>query len=150
MDIQFNNHYIVIDSASNIVDGFSDAFITPQPTDILINAEGGYQFRLFPGGEANPLLLNEYGVPLYFWDGKKAQERTPKDIEADTPTPILPTPTLEERVTAFEDAIIEISSAGDYQMTKFRAIQVRMGNSKLEDFPARQRRDIESEVMKHA
>ena len=44
------NHYIRTDLMGRIIHGFSTAFETPQPDDILLH-EGGYQFRLFPGGE---------------------------------------------------------------------------------------------------
>ena len=65
-----NRYFIRIDADSNIIHGFSDAFEQPQDSDILINAQGGYQFRLYPGGEENPPLRDEYGVLLYYWDGE--------------------------------------------------------------------------------
>ena len=52
----YNKHYITVDERSRIVNGFSDAFRKPSETDICINEQGGYQFRLFPGGEENPAL----------------------------------------------------------------------------------------------
>ena len=70
MDEQFNRHYIRMDDGNRIVYGFSDAFQQPQEGDICINAQGSYQFRLFPGGEENPPLRDVCGVPLYYWDGE--------------------------------------------------------------------------------
>ena len=72
MDDFYNKHFIRTDSESNIIKGFSDAFEQPQDGDICINGQGGYQFRLVPGGEENPLLFDEDSHPLYLWNGEKA------------------------------------------------------------------------------
>lgn len=70
MEKFYNKHYIRIREDGCIVDGFSDAFREPTDTDICINEQGGYQFRLFPGGEENPSLFEWDGmVPLYKWEG---------------------------------------------------------------------------------
>ena len=50
---------------------------------ICINEQGGYQFRLFPGGEENPLLYTDGWVPLYKWDGQEVQKRTEEEIAED-------------------------------------------------------------------
>ena len=81
----YNKHYISADFQSRITDGWSDG---PRPdrdtTDaICINEQGGYQFRLFPGGEENPALYTMDGIPLYRWDGQAVQRRTDKEIGAD-------------------------------------------------------------------
>lgn len=70
----YNRHYIITDAQGRITEGWSDG---PHPGPdtsgaICIDGEGGYQFRLFPGGEENPPLSAEDGVPLYRWDGEKA------------------------------------------------------------------------------
>ena len=78
----YNKHYIAVDGRSCIVDGFSDAFRQPSATDICINEQGGYQFRLFPGGEENPILFEEHMIPLYKYNGAVA-ERSAQEIEAD-------------------------------------------------------------------
>ena len=52
------SHYITVDAQGCITSGFSDAFREPSETDICINERGGYQFRLFPTGEENPLLFD--------------------------------------------------------------------------------------------
>ena len=85
MDSLYNSHYIRTDTESRIIRGFSDAFEQPEPGDICINTEGSYQFRLFPGGVENPPLRDDYGVPLYKWDGTVAIARTPQELEADRP-----------------------------------------------------------------
>jgi len=72
MDEFYNKHYIRTDENDNIVKGFSDAFEQSQDGDICINEQGGYQFRLVPGGEENPPLFDDEGNPLYRWNGQKA------------------------------------------------------------------------------
>ena len=79
----FNRHYITKNENNIITNGFSDAFQQPTETDILINSEGGTQFRLTPGGEENPPLFNHYGIPLYKWHRNKIAKRTQKELDAD-------------------------------------------------------------------
>lgn len=88
----YNRHYIRTDESGLIIDGFSDAFREPGAEDILINDKGGYQFRLFPGGEENPQLMTEEGLFLYRWDGEKVVALTEEEIEAQRPIPVPPTP----------------------------------------------------------
>ncbi|MBR2132589.1 MAG: hypothetical protein IJ955_08705 [Oscillospiraceae bacterium] len=80
----FNRHYITVDEAGRITGGFSDAFRQPSETDICINEQGGYQFRLFPDGAENPMLLERrHRIPLYRWDGSQVVRRTAEEIDAD-------------------------------------------------------------------
>lgn len=81
----YNHHYITVDEWGRITEGWSDGPHAGRDTSgaICIDGEGGYQFRLFPGGEENPPLSAEDGVPLYRWDGEKAVPRTREEIEAD-------------------------------------------------------------------
>lgn len=79
---EYTRHYITVDEKGRIVDGFSEAFRTPADTDICINERGGYQFRLFPGGEENPRLHEEHGIPLYRYEDAVA-ERSGEEIAAD-------------------------------------------------------------------
>ena len=80
----YNKHYITVDNHNRIVDGFSDAFRQPSDTDICINEQGGYQFRLFPGGEENPALHEwQHMIPLYKYENGKVVKRTEEEIEAD-------------------------------------------------------------------
>ena len=72
----FNKHYIRTDENNNIVYGFSDAFEPPFTDDICINHQGGYQFRLFPGGEENPPLHDDWDRPLYNWNGTRIIQHT--------------------------------------------------------------------------
>ena len=81
----YNRYYITVDARGRVTAGWSDG---PRPdkdtTDaICISEQGGYQFRLFPGGEENPALYTVDGVPLYRWDGESAVPRTAEEIEAD-------------------------------------------------------------------
>lgn len=79
----YNRHYIAVDGENRVTDGFSDAFRRPDKENVCINERGGYQFRLFPQGEENPRLLDEYGIPLYKWDSSTVIHRTEEEIEAD-------------------------------------------------------------------
>lgn len=114
MDAFYNKHYITIDDQSRIVSGFSDAFRQPTDTDICINEKGGYQFRLFPGGEENPALYDwEHMIPLYKYEDGEIVRRTEEEIKGDIaaiPVPVAQ-PTTEERLTAIEDALCEMDAA---------------------------------------
>ena len=80
----YNKHYISVDDACRIVDGFSDGLREPSDTDICINEQGGYQFRLFPGGEENPFLYERtHSIPLYKYENGKVMKRTAEEIAAD-------------------------------------------------------------------
>lgn len=82
--IFYNKHYITVDERNRIVDGFSDAFRQPSNTDICINEQGGYQFRLFPNGEENPVLFEwEHMIPLYKYEFLEVVKRSAWEIEAD-------------------------------------------------------------------
>ena len=85
MDKFYNKHYITTDAQGRITSGWSDGPHPDRETSgaICINEQGGYQFRLFPGGEENPLLYTVDGIPLYRWDGESAVPRTAEEIEAD-------------------------------------------------------------------
>ena len=101
----YNKHYISADFQSRITDGWSDG---PRPdrdtTDaICINEQGGYQFRLFPGGEENPALYTMDGIPLYRWDGQTVQLRADEEIGADRTAIPEPPPTAQEQLRADVD-----------------------------------------------
>lgn len=83
--MHYNKHYITTDVQGRITDGWSDGPHRDRDTNgtICINEKGGYQFRLFPGGEENPSLTTIDGVPLYRWDGKKAVQRADEEITED-------------------------------------------------------------------
>ena len=103
----YNKHYIRCREDGCIVDGFSDAFREPTDTDICINEQGGYQFRLrvnigFVGeyaefemvalSEENPALFDWDGmIPLYRWGDGVAIKRTEEEIEAERALAFLPT-----------------------------------------------------------
>ena len=98
----YNKHYISADFQSRITDGWSDG---PRPdrdtTDaICINEQGGYQFRLFPGGEENPPLCTVDGIPLYKWDGTAVILRTDEGIASDRATIPVPPPSEQEQLRA--------------------------------------------------
>lgn len=85
MDKFYNKHYITTDAQGRITSGWSDGPHPDRETSgaICINEQGGYQFRLFPSGEENPLQYTVDGIPLYRWDGESAVPRTAEEIEAD-------------------------------------------------------------------
>lgn len=84
MDEFYNKHYIRTREDGCVVDGFSDAFRQPSDTDICINEQGGYQFRLFPDGEENPTLFDWDGMlPLYAYVDGRVVRRTEEEMEAD-------------------------------------------------------------------
>ena len=110
----YSKHYITIDEQNRIVNGFSDAFRHPTDTDICINEQGSYQFRLYPGGEENPTLLDWDGmIPLYKYEDGQVVKRTEEEIEADRETLPKPeyTPTQEERIAALEEQLAESDEA---------------------------------------
>lgn len=103
MDILFNRHYISVRNGL-IIDGFSDAFRQPADTDICINGQGGYQFRLFPNGEENPMLFNKNGIPLYEYNDAvfaRTTEAIAED-EAALPVPEI-VPSVSDRVSELEN-----------------------------------------------
>lgn len=110
----YNKHYITFDSRNRVTDGFSDAFKQPSESDVCINEQGSYQFRLFPDGEENPSLYNQDGIPLYKFEDSKVLARTEEEMEFDYkehPEYIPPMP-IEQRVAAVEDAITELMFGG--------------------------------------
>lgn len=91
-EMTYNKHYITVDERGRIVDGWSDG---PHPERgpsgaVCINKQGGYQFRLAPAGEENPVLHSEDMVPLYKYKGGQIIPRTAEEIEADRA--VLPVP----------------------------------------------------------
>jgi len=95
----YNLHYIKTDETGRIIDGWSNGPCPDKETSgaICINEQGGYQFRLLPGGEENPPLRDDRGIPLYKWDGTQVVVRSQAEIDADyvEPEPVTP---LEEQV----------------------------------------------------
>ena len=84
MNMHYNKHYIKVDSSGRIVGAFSDAFHQPDEDAVCINDKGGYQFRLFPGGEENPTLYQwPHRVPLYKYEDGEIIRRTEEEIQKD-------------------------------------------------------------------
>lgn len=83
MDSFYNKHFITVLNG-RIMDGFSDAFRKPRAGDICINEHGGYQFRLFPGGEENPPLTDMLtGCHLYRYEGGQIRKATDAELAAE-------------------------------------------------------------------
>lgn len=104
-ELTYNRHYITIDTQNRVTDAWSDGPHPDRDTAgaICINEEGGYQFRLYPGGEENPSMYTMDGIPLYKWDGEQVVRRTEKEIEADRAAIPAPPPSLQEQLRADVD-----------------------------------------------
>lgn len=105
MDDVYFRHYITASAFGLVLSGWSTG---PSPDRtaagaICINDRGGYQFRLFPGGEENPSLYTEDGIPLYRWDGERALPRTGEEIAADRAAVPDPPPSAQEQLRADVD-----------------------------------------------
>lgn len=100
-----NKYYIAIDNQGRITSGWSDGPQRDRDTTgaVCINEAGGYQFRLFPGGEENPALYTEDGIPLYRWDGEQVVRRSEAEIAADRAALPAPAPSEQERLRADVD-----------------------------------------------
>lgn len=81
----YSKHYITTDTQGRITAGWSDGPQRDRDTAgaVCINEQGGYQFRLFPGGEENPPLRTADGIPLWRWDGERVVPRAGEEIAAD-------------------------------------------------------------------
>lgn len=101
----YNKHYIATDIEGRITDGWSDGPCPDRDTAnaVCINEQGGYQFRLFPGGEENPPLYMMDGIPLYKWDGEQVIARTEEEIEAGRASIPAPPPSPQEQLRADVD-----------------------------------------------
>ena len=98
-------HYIAIDAQGRITSGWSDGPQRDRDTTgaVCINEAGGYQFRLPPGGEENPPLYTEDGIPLYRWDGERVVRRSEEEVQADRAALPAPAPSEQERLRADVD-----------------------------------------------
>ena len=98
-------HYIAIDAQGRITSGWSDGPQRDRDTTgaVCINEAGGYQFRLHPGGEENPPLYTEDGIPLYRWDGGQVVRRSEEEVQADRAAIPVPAPSEQERLRADVD-----------------------------------------------
>ena len=94
----YSKHYIMVDAQGRIISGWSDGPCPDKDVTqaICIDGQGGYQFRLFPGGEENPALYTMDGIPLYRWDGQTVQLRADEEIGADRTAIPEPPPTAQE------------------------------------------------------
>lgn len=110
MDKYFNNHYITTDPEGRITSGWSDGPQRDRDTTgaVCINEAGGYQFRLHPGGEENPALHTEDGIPLYRWDGAQVVRRSEEEVQADRAAIPPPPPSEQERLRADVDFLLAL------------------------------------------
>lgn len=103
----YNRHYVTTRPDGAITDAWSDGPNQEKDTTgaICISEQGGYQFRFYPGGEENPPICTEDGIPLYKWDGEKAILRTQDEIETDRTAIPAPPPSAQEQLRADVDFI---------------------------------------------
>lgn len=81
-------HYIQIDNAGRIIDGWSSGPFPDRDTAgaIMLTDQGGYQFGLEPGGEENPVLTNSDGAHRYMYDASRSpayREATAEELEQE-------------------------------------------------------------------
>lgn len=102
MEEHFNKHYIKTDDQGRVVDAWSDGPCPDKDTDgaVRVNEEGGYQFRLTPGGAENPVLFDRRGVALYKYEGSQIVARTQAEIDADVAAIPVPGPSAAQRLEA--------------------------------------------------
>ena len=106
-ELFYNRHYIATRPDGAIIDAWSDGPHPEKNTSnaICINEQGGYQFRLYPGGEENPPIFDMDGIPLYKWYGSQIVPRSEEEIAADRATIPAPPPSAQERLRADVDFI---------------------------------------------
>jgi len=102
-------HYIIADESGRILRGFSDDFEQPSESATCINEDGGRHFEL--DGVINPPMTDYNGVPLYKLDSGKVVARTQEELDADKPI-APPVPSIEERTSALEAALLELILGG--------------------------------------
>ena len=102
-------HYVITDGTGFVLRGFSDDFEQPNAEAVCINDDGGRHFEL--DGVINPQMTNCNGVPLYKCDGAKVIVRTQEELDADKPV-VFAVPTIEERTSALESALLELVLGG--------------------------------------
>ena len=109
MDFYFyNRHYIAVDERGRIVDAWSDGPHPERDTTgaICINEQGGYQFRIYDGGEENPVMFDMDGIPLYKYANGAVEGRSADEIDADRKAILEPPPSPMEQMRADVDFIL--------------------------------------------
>lgn len=112
MEGRYNRHYIFVDAAGRVTDGWSDGTFPERDTAsaMLLREDGGYQFRLLEEGEENPALYAMDGVALYKWENNAVSLRTEAELAADRAAIPAPWPTEDEDRDAL---LVEL----DYRLT---------------------------------
>lgn len=102
-------HYIITDELGRVLRGFSDDFEQPDANAICICEDGGRHFEL--NGVINPPMTDYSGVPLYKFVNGQVVARTQEELDADNPI-APPVPSIEERTSAIESALLELILGG--------------------------------------
>lgn len=105
-------HYIIIDEVGRVLRGFSEDFEQAEASAICVNEDGGRHFEL--NGVVNPPMTDYNGVPFYKFDGDEVVDRTQEEIDADKPvaTPTITAPSIDDRTSALESALLELILGG--------------------------------------
>ena len=102
-------HYVTINESGVILRGFSDDFEQPNFGDVCICEDGGRHFEI--NDVVNPATVDLNGTPLYKLVNGSVIERSESEIFNEVVT-VDTIPTLEERTTALESAVLEIIMGG--------------------------------------
>lgn len=99
-------HYIRVNDADLIIDGFSTYDRQPEEGDILLRSDGGEVFDILGDGRWRPLYFIPPAFPdlqvyEYAWTGESVRARSVKELEADMP-PLPPVPDPGPRLDSVE------------------------------------------------
>lgn len=83
-------HYIRVNDAALIIDGFSTFDRQPEEGDILLRSDGGETFDVLGDGFWRPLwfippVFPDLKVYEYLWTGEAVRPRTDPEMMADIP-----------------------------------------------------------------
>ncbi len=99
--------YIKTDENNNIIDINSSIFIKDITGWIEIDEGMGDKYAHAQGHYFNQPFVNENGLYNYKYINGVAVEKTPEEIEAETPETVEPI-TIEDRLTAVENTVMEM------------------------------------------
>ena len=102
-------HYITLNANGVVLRGFSTDFELPSENDVCIREDGERHFEL--NGVVNPPMTDYHGVPLYKLIDGVVVERTAEERQMEI-SPVVTIPTIEERTSALESAVLEIIMGG--------------------------------------
>lgn len=99
--------YIKTDDNNNIISVNSSIFLNDLTERIEIDEGTGDKYAHAQGHYFDKPLANENGIFNYKYINGVAVEKTPEEIETETPEPVEPI-TIEDRLTAVENTVMEM------------------------------------------